>query len=131
MKNLILLFSALIIITTISSCKKDDDHDHNDAVPEITFIEPVDQQEYSLTDTVRIRASITHTDAMHKYMLIVENLISNVKDTMINTHEHDMNISIDTSFFPNVADHTHFQIRVIAADHNEMTNDKVITIHVE
>lgn len=129
MKNLLFLLAVLTAVV-ISSCKKDD-HDHDDAIPKITFIEPTDQQEFSLTDTVRIRASITHNDAMHEYMLIVENLISDVKDTMTNTHEHDMNINIDTSFFPNVSDHTHFQIRVVATDHNDKTNNSFITIHVE
>jgi hypothetical protein len=128
MKKIFFLFAVLTAVI-ISSCKKDG-HNHETA-PEINFIEPADQQVFSLSDTVRIRATINHPEEMHGYMLIVENLISNAKDTMIDLHDHSMNISIDTSFFPNVSEHTHFQIRVVATDHDELTISKFVTIHVD
>jgi hypothetical protein len=123
---------TLFIVATISiafcACKKEHDHD---AYPEIKFIEPVDDQTYSLTDTVRIRATITHNEEMHTCLLIAENIEDNIKDTLINKHDHSKIINIDKKYFPNVTAHRHFRIRIKATDHNNKTSDKHVTIHVE
>ncbi len=123
------LFMAALFI--FSSCNKDDDnHEHSEKPPVITIISPVHNAEFDYTDTVFIKAYISHHTELHTHTLKLRHQETGDVITMIDKHDHSKNVSIDTFFYPGFNSHAHFFIIVNVTDHDGLSASDSVFVHI-
>lgn len=130
MKRLFFLIS-IISATVLYSCKKDDNHNHNEGAPKITIMAPTDDATFGFTDTITIKASISHDIEMHTYKVWARQTEDNSEVLIKYEHDHSESINIDTWFYPNISSHKHYYIIVEAEDHDGNTAKDSVMIHID
>jgi hypothetical protein len=124
-------FSATILILVLLAACKKDDHNHNGEKPKITIMSPIDDSAYRFSDTIFIKATITHTEEMHTFKVMARQTEDGSLTTIKDEHEHSKNVTIDTWFFPNVTAHKHYYIIVDAEDHDGLTSRDSVLVHID
>jgi|SRR5690606_28133993 len=133
-KNIFQFLSVMILFTSavilISSCNKEDEHEHSDEPPVITISSPVHNTEFDYTDTVFIKATIMHHTELHSHTLKLHHQETGDVFTLIDKHDHSKNVSIDTFFYPGFTSHAHFFIIVNVTDHDGLSASDTVFVHI-
>jgi uncharacterized lipoprotein YbaY len=124
----ILFLTSIISVLIFQACKKDSS---NVDAPKITIESPIDESAYKLTDTVFIKATITHTEELHSYKVSARQSEDGSVTFIKDEHEHAKNVTIDTWFFPNVTSHKHYYIIVDVEDHDGLTSRDSVLVHID
>lgn len=130
MKNTIFFSAALLALVCFAACKKDSQN-HNGEQPKVAIMAPIDDSAYGFADTVFIKAAIIHTEELHAYKVIAQQIEDGSLTTIKDEHEHSKNVTIDTWFFPNVTAHKHYYIIVEVEDHNGLTGRDSVLVHID
>jgi hypothetical protein len=124
-----ILFATIAFAAIIfNACKKDT---AGSDLPKITIDSPIDESTYDYSDTVFIKASITHTEEMHTYKIMARQSEDGSVSTIKYEHEHSKNINIDTWFFPNISSHKHYYIILEAEDHDGLISSDSVLVHID
>lgn len=91
MKNLIITGILALGVTTIFSCKKDDDVQPTETA-KLTITSPTMHQTYHTGDTVRIAGTATNETNLHGYRIAI---LNSSNDTLFNAEDHVHSISLD------------------------------------
>lgn len=127
MKQLLLI--ATVCISFFSSCK--DDNNDNALKPSVTITSPGVDAKFKLVDTVNIVADISHAEDLHNYKVSVFNEETGSTTILMDEHEHEKNVTINTTFYLNENNHTHYFIIVSAEDHDGNAGADTVYIHSE
>ena len=125
MKQLLLI--ATVCIAIFTSCK--DDNNDNALKPTVTITSPGNDADFKLIDTVNIVADISHTEDLHTYKVSIIKEETGSATILMDEHEHEKNVTVNTNFYLNESNHAHYYIIVSAEDHDGNAGADTVYIH--
>ncbi len=124
----ILYFIISLSIFLLGSCK--DDHDHEHAAPEVTFLSPTLGAQLNESDTLWLRINLNSSDDIHDYVVEVTKVSDGTSVYKYEGHSHAKSVAINQYFFSSVDANTDMKLTVTTLDHNGKANAKSIIFTV-
>lgn len=125
----------LLAFCQLSSCKKEDDHQHEDdstdiVKPSVMVTLPSSMQMYNNGDTVKIKGSVSDA-SLHELLI---KIVNDADGTILYSETptvHDLtSFSINSNWKSNVTTHTNASVIVVAEDHNSNVGSDTVKIHI-
>ncbi len=124
MKN-ICAFAAFTTILFFSACN----NEKEDPLPQIAVESPIEGATIEFGDTVHIEVNITHTEALHEYLVELKNADDDIVLFSEGEHSHDTEAHVHNHWVNNVATHTDMELNVTAIDHANRTSTRTVHFH--
>jgi len=128
-------FVLSLAFTQIISCKKDDNHQHNDDTsdkvkPTVVISTPRDLQMYNNGDTVKIRGLVSDA-SLHELIVKIESDSDNSILYSETLNAHDLNTyTLNSNWKSAVTNHTNANVIVVAEDHQANVGSDTVKIHI-
>jgi hypothetical protein len=130
-----LYFVSIMALIQLSSCKKEDNHQHNDddsdkVKPTVNISTPSNLQMYNNGDTVKIRG-LASDASLHELMLKIVKDSDNSVLYSETINAHDLTTyALNSNWKSVVTDHTNASVIVVAEDHNSNVGSDTVKIHI-
>ncbi|MEL6969688.1 MAG: DUF4625 domain-containing protein [Bacteroidota bacterium] len=110
--------SVIVLILLAAACQKEDAPQVDLSAPVIDIVEPLNEQQLTSGQQVRLLVRIEENQELHDYSVIVRNEDRSFNQTLAGGHLHTTAHLIDQYFdLPELTQQT-YTITVKAADHN-------------
>lgn len=124
-----ILFIALTL--TISSCKKEnehDDHSHDTTATTVITVSSLNENDTIQSgEEVHFNGSITSTVEMHGYQLVVKNITTGLDVFTTDEHSHALTYNIHDHWTNNVSDTSEMDLKItVVNDHDGNLTTKTI-----
>lgn len=130
MKNfaftLLIGVSFLIFIT---SCDDDDDMGAVDLGPDISIVEPVEDQIFQYQDTVFINVLINHNAEVEQYTVELKNLTNDIVTFSQTSPTQGQNLEVTGEWVNEVQDHSDMELTVLATDEEGNSTTERVRFH--
>ena len=130
-----LYFVSIMSLIQLSSCKKEDDHQHNDdssdkVKPTVVISTPSSMQMYNNGDTIKIRGLVSDASLHELLIKIVKDSDNSVLYSETPTVHDLTTYTINSNWKSAVTDHTNASVIVVAEDHNSNVGSDTVKIHI-
>lgn len=124
------LLGIMALATTFTACTKEEHHHGTEA--SITITAPTELQEFDHAATVHLTGTVTATEELHGYQLIVRRKSDNAEQYTKEAHAHGTHISFDETWVNNINSTQDMELEVIAIlDHDGNTISKKVDFRCE
>lgn len=128
MKKISIYLGILMALVVFLSSCKDEDHDENNAVIEISA--PLAGSMYNNGDTVFLNATVTAEEAMHGWELYIRKKTDQTQIFTADAHDHAATYTIAEYWVNDVTQDTEMELEIIATiDHDGTTVNKKVDFH--
>ena len=126
---------TILAVVQLSSCKKDEEHDHTQnagdtAKPTISITSPSSMQVFYNGDTVKIRGLVSDASLHELLIKVVKDSDNSVLFSETPTVHDLSSYTINTNWKSQVTDHTNARVIVVAEDHSSNVSSDTVRIHI-